>query len=46
MNDAGKFDKQVLVDVIKMVTKNDAQLVQLANDVADACVGIAVPADK
>lgn len=46
MNDAGKLDKQAFVDIVKILTNNDAQLVDLANIIGNTCVGIAVPADK
>lgn len=46
MNAAGKLDKDGFLGIVKSVSKDNAEIIGVAGKVMDACLGLAVSADK
>lgn len=46
MDGSGKMNKEGSMTIVKIITKDNAQIMEIAEKVLDACVGLEVSTDK
>lgn len=46
MDGSGKMNKEASLTIVKLVSKNDAHIMEVAEKVLDACIGLDVSSDK